>query len=210
MVKGLLISFEGGEGAGKTTLIERVHQELSVRGLQVVKTREPGGSELAEKIRALLLQNHQEAISADAEVLLFLAARAQHLHVLIRPALEAGKIVLCDRFNDSTVAYQGIARGLGKERVAQMCTWVSGNVTPALTLYLDIDPTLGLARAKQASGTVDRMEAEKLSFHQKVRDAFQQLAQENPARIKALSAQESPDIIFQHAMQHINPVLHTL
>lgn len=136
MAHGLFITFEGGEGAGKTTLIQALDKHLRSLGYTVVKTREPGGSSLGDQIRALLLNpRHSIDISAEAELLLFLASRAQHITECIAPALQAGYVVLCDRFNDSTIAYQGVARGLGVKRVQQLCHLVCGPVTPALTFF---------------------------------------------------------------------------
>jgi dTMP kinase len=148
--KALFITFEGGEGAGKTTLIDSIARQLAASHYYVVKTREPGGTHLGEHVRTLLLHDHtDQPLSSYAELFLFLAARAQQLDEVIRPALEERKIVLCDRFNDSTIAYQGIARGLGLEQVAELCGLVCRETQPHLTFYLDIDPSLGLARAKR-------------------------------------------------------------
>ena len=134
----LFITFEGGEGAGKTTLINSIVDAILAHGRRVVKVREPGGSSLGEDLRTLVLR-HSEPISPYAELCLFLASRAQHIFEVIAPALKAGKIVLCDRFNDSSIAYQGSARGLGMGRVSEVCAFFSQGLTPDLTLYLDID-----------------------------------------------------------------------
>ncbi len=199
---GLFITFEGGEGAGKTTLIEEIAKTLASEGHAVLKTREPGGTKLGEHIRAILLQ-HSEPISPYAELCLFLASRAQHIAEVIRPALEAKKIVLCDRFNDSSVAYQGIARGLGGEKVAQTCAFICQNLEPHLTLYLDIDPAIGLARAKKERAQ-DRIEAESLHFHTQIRNAYLSIHNAHPRRFHLLDASKSPSHVFAEAMKSIH------
>lgn len=204
MRKGRFITFEGGEGAGKTTLIQSLAEALSAQGYQVVITREPGGSPLGEKIRSLVLEKDAEVkISSKAELLLFLAARAQHLEEVIMPALKAGKIVLCDRFNDSTVAYQGGARGMGIDYVQNLCNAVCQDVCPDLTFYLDIEPSLGLARAASCEarqGHIDRIESEKLRFHENVRAAFHSLVSRYPERIHVLDAERSAKKVLEEAM----------
>ncbi|MBF8262627.1 MAG: tmk, partial [Parachlamydiales bacterium] len=165
--RGLFITFEGGEGAGKSTLIDEVARQLASDGYHVVKTREPGGTHIGEHIRSLLLDHAQNRpLSAYAELCLFLAARAQQIEEIIAPALEARKIVLCDRFNDSTIAYQGVARGLGVEEVSAFCQFICHGIQPQLTLYLDIDPAVGLSRARRDQPQIagargyDRIESE--------------------------------------------------
>lgn len=189
------ITIEGGEGAGKTTLILRFKEILQSLGIPVVTTREPGGSLLSNQIRDWLLSRQPTVkIGAKAELLMFLAARAQHIEELIAPALAAGKVVLCDRFNDSTIAYQGAGRGLGVSFVRELCQAVCGRTVPDLTFYLDVDPVVGLQRTRHSSkenaaaGEVDRMEAEKLEFHQRVRDVFVEMAQAEPARFAIVDA----------------------
>ena len=208
MKRGLFITFEGGEGAGKSTLIEGVFQCLSHR-FSVVKTREPGGTFLAEEIRNLLLKKRQEAVSPYAELALFLASRAQHVQELILPALNAGKIVLCDRFNDSSVAYQGIARSLGKKQVQDVCQFFSDNLRPDLTFYLDIEPRIGLQRV-QTTRVKDRIEDEGLLFHEKIRNAYLEIASDNPERVKIISALKSKEDVLSLALDTINPLLQNL
>ncbi|KIC73845.1 Thymidylate kinase [Neochlamydia sp. EPS4] len=204
----LFITIEGGEGAGKTTLIEKLAAVLTSFGYAVVKTREPGGSRLSTHIREWLLNRNADLpIGYKAELLLFLAARAQHLEELIRPALEKGKVVLCDRFNDSTIVYQGIGRGLGMDYVKQICECVSENLNPDLTLFLDVDPQIGLMRTRKASkenagrGEVDRIEAERLDFHKRVRQGFLSLARQSPERIRVIDANQAEDAVFRQAKQ---------
>jgi len=210
----LFITFEGGEGAGKTTLIDSVEKDLVSKGYQVLRTREPGGSNLSEHIRGWLLNHDFDVkVGEKAELLLFLAARAQHIEELIKPSLEQGKIVLCDRFNDSTVVYQGIARGLGLETTRQLCELVCEEVQPDLTLVLDLDPVIGLSRTKNAikenaaSGQMDRIESEKLEFHQKVHRGFKQLAAEDTERFVVIDAEQSAQQVFLEAQQAINEKL---
>lgn len=203
---GLLITFEGGEGAGKTTLIEEVHRELIRQGFQVLWTREPGGTLLGEEIRALLLKRGGNPVSSYAELCLFLASRAQHILEVIGPALEKKKIVLCDRFNDSTIAYQGAARGLGMEKVAEFCTFISQGLDPHLTLYLDIDPRIGLQRA-QRSREQDRIEAETIAFHDRIRQAFFTLHRQHSKRLHLVDAKQSAKKVFEDAFSFIRELI---
>ncbi len=188
-MKGFFITFEGGEGAGKTTLIDRLEKHFRACGNDVVRTREPGGSILSETIRKWVLEYREIKIAPMAELLLFLSARAQHIAELIAPALERGAIVLCDRYNDSTISYQGIARELGLEKVSQMCELVTGRYQPDVTFYLDIAPNVGLQRSRfthkdtAKAGTLDKIEDLDLSFHERVRQGFLKLAEMYPERI---------------------------
>lgn len=215
MHRGLFISCEGGEGTGKTTLINRLEQELLSQGFAVTKTREPGGSKLGEEIRKWLLHRDLALpISSKAELLLFMAARAQNLDETIKPALEAGNVVLCDRFNDSTVAYQGYARGLGVDKVQRMCEDVCDGVIPNLTFFLDVDPREGLKRTKRvtkdsaAPGQVDRIESEKLEFHQKVREGMLELAKRYPERIHRIDAHQPLEVVYADALNRMQCLLH--
>lgn len=202
MRKPLFVTFEGGEGAGKTTLIRRLENELNQRRYPTLQTREPGGSPLGDKIRQLLLEEDSRTkIGPLAELLLFLAGRAQHLEEVVRPALAQGKTVLCDRFNDSSVAYQGIARGLGQTYVQNLCDQVCQSATPDLTFFLDLDPSVGMERAAKQQRVMDRLENEANGFHEKVRQGFFTLAYENPQRISIIDASESPDAVFKQAWQ---------
>ena len=205
MTRGVFITFEGGEGAGKTTLIGEIARALTSEGRPVLKVREPGGTRLGEDLRTLLLQ-HKEPISPYAELSLFLASRAQHILEVIGPALEAGKIVLCDRFNDSSVAYQGGARGLGMEKVTQFCEFISQGLKPDLTLYLDLDPELGLSRAAKAREK-DRIESETLLFHRKIREAYLSIHRKDKGRFHLLDAALPREQLFQAAMKFVQPLL---
>lgn len=212
--RGVFITFEGGEGAGKSTLIEEVARQLASDGYHVVKTREPGATHLGEHIRSLLLEHSSgHPISAYSELCLFLASRAQHIEEVISPALQDRKIILCDRFNDSTIAYQGRARGLGVEQVAQFCEFICHGVQPNLTLYLDIAPAVGLARARRDQPAIagargyDRIESEGLAFHQQIREAFLAIHAKDPRRFVLLDAAQTPVVIFAEAMRRIYSLL---
>lgn len=198
--KGFFISFEGGEGAGKSSLIEDIKTFLLKKRSNLIFTREPGGTKFGEEIRNLLLKDRKEKVSAKAELCLFLASRAQHIQDVIMPALLDGKIVLCDRYNDSSIVYQGYARGLGIEEVISFSSYIIEKALPDLTLYLDIDPIIGLARVKSK---LDRIESEKISFHQKIREGFLLLAKKFPERIKVIDAKQSKEEVFKSAMNYI-------
>lgn len=206
MNKGLLITFEGGEGAGKSTLMDRLFEALQKRHAAVVKTRAPGGTQLGEVIRNLLLNKEEAPLCSRAELLLFLADRAQHVEEVIAPALKQHKIVLCDRFNDSTVAYQGAGRAIGEEDVRKLCTFSCQGVEPHLTFYLDLDPKIGLSRLRQER---DKIEGEKMLFHQKIRQAFHRIAEKERTRFHILDASQTPDQVFKQAMERIDALLNT-
>jgi len=206
VAEGILISFEGGEGAGKTTLIEGIFRHLYSLKRHVIKTREPGGTPFGEKVRALLLSDFETPPSPYAELALFLASRAEHVAQVILPALEKGMVVLCDRFHDSSIAYQGIARGLGKKEVEEMSLFLSQGLEPCLTFYLDIDPSIGLQRVAKSRGH-DRMEQEGLAFHRKIREAYLELVKESPDRMIRLDATLPKERVYQEAMGHIAKML---
>lgn len=202
--KGLFIAIEGGEGAGKTTLLQLLRPQLPPER-EVVVVREPGATLLGEKLRQLLLHADEKvACGAKAELLLFLAARAQLIEEKIAPALGRGAIVLADRYNGSTIAYQGGGRGLGLDYVQQLCESVCQGVEPQLTLLLDIAPEEGLRRRCLASAAPDRFEAEALSFHQRVREAFLALAANPAAHWLALDATEAPSLLAARALGAIS------
>lgn len=185
---GTFIVFEGGEGAGKSTQVALLRDALAKQGREVVLTREPGGTPAAESIRALVLDPRNKGLDPRAEALLFAAARAEHVAALIRPALTRGATVICDRFIDSSVAYQGLGRGLGADQIRELSDWATDGLLPDLTIVLDIDPAVGLARAGQVSESPDRMESEAMTFHVMVRDAFLAAAQAAPNRYAVLDA----------------------
>jgi dTMP kinase len=193
-VSGLFVTFEGGEGVGKTTQIARLAHWLEDEGFKVVVTREPGGTLLANRIRSLLLDPKGKGMAPLAELFLYEAARAQHVQELIRPALAAGAAVICDRFADSSVVYQGVARKLKSQWVASLNGMATGGLKPNRTYYLDLDPRIGLSRVG-ARGVLDRMEREALAFHQAVRRGYRKLAKEEKKRIVTLDASMSRDAL---------------
>lgn len=198
----MFISFEGTEGVGKTTLIRKIHQYFEQQGKEVVLTREPGGTPLAEQIRSLLLAvNHEEQMSHDTELLLIYAARAQHLQRVILPALEAGNIVLSDRFADASFAYQCSGRGLSQEKL-QLLNQTFVAKMPNITFWLDAPIELGMTRARER-GALDRFEQEKLSFFAKVRAGYETLWRAEPERMKRLDATQNADVVFEDALQYL-------
>ena len=186
-MRGLFITIEGGEGAGKSTQMERVAGWLERHGRRVVQTREPGGTRLAETLRDILLDKRNRTLSSLAELLLMFASRAQHLDELIRPALARGDVVLCDRFTDATWAYQGGGRGLPHDQIAALEHVVHGDLQPELTLLLDLPVQEGLARAERR-GESDRFESESIAFFERVRAAYLERAAEYPARFAVIDA----------------------
>jgi dTMP kinase len=202
-VSGLFITLEGPEGAGKSTNRDYLAARLREQGLDVVLTREPGGTPLAEKVRELLLAPSDEVMAADTELLLVFAARAQHLAQVIRPALERGVVVLCDRFTDATYAYQGGGRGLSVERIAVLEQFVQGELRPDLTLVFDLPVEVGLARAA-ARGRLDRFEQEGQAFFEAVRQAYLQRARREPQRYDLLDAAQPLEAV-QRAIDALLP-----
>lgn len=194
MKRGLFITLEGGEGAGKSSSLDFVRDWLKQHGQDVVVTREPGGTPLGEQIRDLLLHG-RDGVSADTELLLMFAARAEHLSQVIRPALERGASVVCDRFTDATYAYQGAGRGIAGERIAILEQWVQQGLRPNLTLLLDLPVAQGLARAGNRSAP-DRFEREQQAFFERVRRGYLEAAAREPERIHVIDA--SRDIAAVH------------
>lgn len=186
-MKGLFITFEGGEGAGKSTMIEKAREFFEAQGREVLLTREPGGTRLAERIRELVLGQEFPELCAATELLLVFAARAQHLVELIRPALDQGKVVLCDRFTDASWAYQGAGRGQPADFIAMLEQAVQGELQPDLTLLLDLPVTKGLARMAKR-GEIDRIEQESIDFFERVRAAYLQRAKKFPQRFRSIDA----------------------
>ncbi|WP_422416509.1 dTMP kinase [Pseudomonas sp. GZD-222] len=189
-MSGLFITLEGPEGAGKSTNREYLAEHLRAQGVDVVLTREPGGTPLAERIRELLLAPSDEKMDADTELLLVFAARAQHLAEVIRPALARGAVVLCDRFTDATYAYQGGGRGLSLQRIATLEQFVQGDLRPDLTLVFDLPVEIGLSRAA-ARGRLDRFEQEGQAFFEAVRQAYLARAQAAPQQYTLIDASQS-------------------
>ncbi|CRI58296.1 dTMP kinase [Pseudomonas sp. CCOS 191] len=202
-MSGLFITLEGPEGAGKSTNREYLAARLREQGVDVVMTREPGGTPLAERVRELLLAPSEERMAVDTELLLMFAARAQHLAEVIRPALARGAVVLCDRFTDATYAYQGGGRGLSVERIAILESFVQGELRPDLTLVFDLPVEVGLARAA-ARGRLDRFEQEGQAFFEAVRQAYLQRAGQQPQRYRLLDAAQ-PLSAVQQAIDALVP-----
>ena len=199
------ITVEGIEGAGKSSNLAFVAQRLAAAGKTVIETREPGGTPLGEALREMLLGHRHDGMSSDAELLLMFAARAEHLHKVIRPALAAGHWVLCDRFTDATFAYQGAGRGIPAARIGVLEQWVQHDLRPDLTLLLDVPAELGLQRAGRRSAP-DRFEKERVEFFRAVRTAYLERARAEPGRIKVMDASRPLDEV----QQQIAPVLDAL
>lgn len=201
---GLFITFEGPEGSGKSTQIRLLSAALTQRGLAVVATREPGGTRIGNAIRSLLLDPTHMEMSPRAETLLFQAARAQIVDEVIRPALAAGQVVLCDRYADSTLAYQGYGHGQTLAPLQQLGAYATGSLTPALTIYLDIDVRAGLERKRAgAAEEWNRMENHALAFHQRVRTGYLALAVADPARWLVLDAAQSVATIHAQILARV-------
>jgi len=194
--QGRFITVEGTEGVGKSTNMAFIESWLKQSGKELVVTREPGGTVLGEKLREVLLDAKEQSMSDDTELLLMFAARAQHLQEVILPALEAGKWVLCDRFTDSTYAYQGGGRGIEHSRIAELEQWVQGERRPDMTIILDLPVEIGLERAGKRSDP-DRFELEEHNFFNNVRNTFLARAKENPARYAVIDASPSVDEVQQ-------------
>jgi dTMP kinase len=189
MAHGKFITVEGGEGVGKSTNIDFICDLIRSRGHDVVETREPGGTPLAERIREMLLEHGDEDLPDETELLLFFAARSLHLHNLIRPALRSGTWVVCDRFTDATRAYQGSGRGLGLSRIEWLAEWVHGDLNPHLTILLDAAPHIGMKRA-EGRGEADRLETEQAEFHLLVREGYLRQAAAEPHRFAVVDADQ--------------------
>jgi len=200
MRRGFFITFEGGEGAGKSTMIERTRLWLIDHGLEVTSTREPGGTALAEQIRDIVLNQKEAAPCPTAELLLVFAARAQHLHDLIRPALARGSTVLCDRFTDATWAYQGGGRGMPDALIAALERAVHGDLQPDLTLLLDLPVAVGLERISNR-GQADRMEQESPAFFERVRNAYLRRAASAPQRFEVVDAAADEESVWREIEQ---------
>jgi dTMP kinase len=200
MKKGKFITVEGPEGAGKTTIIDMLASNLAEEGYQVLQTREPGGIEIAEQIRSVILDKKNTKMDPRTEALLYAAARRQHLAEKVKPALDEGYIILCDRFIDSSLAYQGHARGLGIEEVYSINSFAIEGMMPELTLYFDIAPEAGLERINQHKGReVNRLDLEKLDFHHKVREGYLKLMELYPERIFKIDASRPLEEVYQQA-----------
>ena len=192
-MRGLFITLEGGDGAGKSTQIRNIERFFTERGFAVMLTREPGGTSISEKLREILLDKDNSEMTDVTEMLIYAASRAQHVRERIIPALERGEVVICDRFTDSSVAYQGFGRGLGS-MVSEVNERATGGLRPDITFWMDIDPAVGRERAGR-TGELDRLESEKLDFHYRLREGYRALAEAEPERIKRIDASASVEAI---------------
>ena len=200
----MFITLEGPEGSGKTTAVEAAVRKLQEMGYEIVRTREPGGTPIAEQIRNVILDKGNTAMDPRTEALLYAASRRQHLVEKVWPALKEGKIVICDRYLDSSLAYQGGARGLGVDNILNINLFATENTWPDLTLLFDIKPELGLARiSANADREVNRLDLEKLDFHNKVRDTFLDLAKKYPDRFVIIDASQSREEVAKATMEAI-------
>ena len=200
----MFITLEGPEGSGKTTAVEAAVKKLEEMGYQIVRTREPGGTPIAEQIRNVILDKDNTAMDGRTEALLYAASRRQHLVEKVWPALKEGKIVICDRYLDSSLAYQGGARGLGIDEILNVNLFATENTWPDLTLLFDIKPEIGLARINaNANREVNRLDLEKLDFHNKVRDSFLALAKRFPDRYVIIDASQSREEVAKATMEAI-------
>lgn len=202
--RGVFISLEGIEGCGKSTQARMLSDYVSELGYCVVLTREPGGTPIAEKIREMLLDPRNQNMTSRTELLLYLASRSQHVEQIIMPALQDGKIVICERFNDATRAYQGYARGLDMNLIEELTRIATGNLEPDLTIILDLEAEEGLIRAEKFKNYRDRLESENLDFHNKVREGYLTIAQNNPERVRVVDAKGTIEDVYLRLKQYIN------
>ncbi|MGS0973668.1 MAG: dTMP kinase [Candidatus Izemoplasmataceae bacterium] len=206
-MNGKFITFEGPEGSGKTSVIKAVEQYLTNKGYDILTTREPGGIKIAEDIRNIILDKENTEMDKHAEALLFAAARSQHFHQKIVPALEAGKIIICDRFIDSSLAYQGYARGLGIDEVYLINKFGIGDTLPILTIFIDVPPKVGLERVFSKRDKVDRLDLETLAFHEKVYDGYMLLEQKFPSRFIKVDGTSSIEKVTEETIRIIEMIL---
>ncbi|GGE84482.1 dTMP kinase [Priestia taiwanensis] len=200
----MFITFEGPEGAGKTTVLQQVANRLREEGIKIVVTREPGGIHISEQIRGIILDQQNTMMDARTEALLYAAARRQHLVEKVIPALETGHLVLCDRFVDSSLAYQGHARGLGMEEIYQINKFAIESCMPDMTIYFDIHPEVGLARIRaNENREVNRLDLENIHFHEKVRAGYLKIAAAEKERIQMIDASQSIEDVYQRVLHII-------
>ena len=206
-MKGFFITFEGTEGSGKTTVIEKVEAYYIEKGYQVIRTREPGGSKIAEDIRNVILDVDNVKMDSITEAMLYAASRRQHLVEKVIPYLEQGYIVLCDRFIDSSLAYQGYARGLGIDKVYQMNLMATNGLLPDATIYVDVRPEVGLSRIKSNNREQNRLDLEKLSFHQNVYDGYHIVAEMFKDRFKVVNGEQTREKVFEDTIDILNQLI---
>lgn len=204
---GLFVTFEGPDGSGKSTQSRMLAERLRSEGRTVLESVEPGGTPIGQQIRRILLDRANQDLTAVAELLLMFAARAQNVEQWILPALEQGKIVISDRFTDSSMAYQGAGRGLGRDTVLELDRIACHGLIPDITLCIDIDTETGLARALARGGLETRLEEQAIEFHHKVRDAYCELAQREPHRFRLIDGRGTPEAIAAKVWEHVAPLL---
>ncbi len=203
-MKGIFITFEGCEGSGKTTVIERVFDYLVNKGYKVIKTREPGGSKIAEDIRNIILDVNNTEMDKITEALLYAASRRQHLAEKVIPYLNEGYIVICDRYLDSSLAYQGYARGIGIDKVYDINYSATDGLLPDLTVYIDLKPEIGLTRISSNNREQNRLDLEKISFHNKVYEGYSIISKKYPERIKSINGDQTKEKVFEDTIKLIN------
>ena len=206
-MNGKFITFEGPEGSGKTSVIKGVVEFLTNEGYSILTTREPGGNKIAESIRNIILDNDNTEMDAHAEALLFAASRSQHFNEVIFPALQENKILLCDRFIDSSLAYQGHARGLGIDEVYEINKFAIGDLLPDLTLFIDVPPKVGLKRVFSNTRKVDRLDLETLEFHEKVYEGYMIIAKKYENRFKVVDGTQPIEKVIKDAIKIIKNIL---
>jgi dTMP kinase len=208
VTKGIFITLEGPEGAGKTTVIDMLLNYYQEKELQIIKTREPGGIPISEKIRNIILDPKHTEMDARTEALLYAAARRQHLVEKVIPALNDGAIVLCDRFIDSSLAYQGHARGIDMDEIWEINQFAIGDTMPELTIYFDLDPRVGLARINNTSDReINRLDLEKIEFHEKVQEGYYKVIERFPERIIKVDASKPLEQVLEDTVDIINRFL---
>lgn len=203
-MRGLFITLEGGDGAGKSTQIKNIKSFFEKKGLVVVHTREPGGTPISEKLRDILLDSNNREMEAVTEMLIYAAARAQHVRELVMPQLEKGSIVICDRFLDSSIAYQTYGRKLG-DMVEIVNGYATDGLTPDLTFWMDIDPDAGKERVSKM-GDFDRLEMEERDFHYRVYDGYKKIAENNSERVKRIDATRSVEEISEEIVNYLEEI----
>jgi dTMP kinase len=208
-VKGLFITLEGPDGSGKTTQVAKIAEYLMQNKIDFIQTREPGGTRISDKIRSLILDPEHKEMHDLTEVLLYAASRAQHVHEKIIPALEAGKVVLCDRFVDASLAYQGFGLGVGEQPVIQVNNIATSGLVPDRSYFIDVSPEVGRERMKARYGTgdLDRIEQKDLSYHERVREGFQHIFKNQEKRILRVNGEQDPKMVFGEIVKDLDKLL---
>lgn len=207
MSKGIFITFEGNDGSGKTTQIMLLSEYLKQNGLEVLILREPGGTPIGEKIRDILLDNRNQGMCTISEMLLYAASRAQLVSTVIKPELAKNKAVICDRFVDSSIAYQGFGRGLDTEKVWMVNQLAIDGCLPDITFFMDVDADTAMARRNAKGEEADRIESEKMDFHRRVYSGYLELSEREPGRIKRIDVNKSPQEVFAEIKNHVDQLL---